>query len=82
MLRKKPDLFRGSTSSGNNGFGSSSTNYGGNYNGGGSQFTFGVMNSSREIHCGTGPDFMDPVAPFELGERIAKNIRKVSQSIK
>lgn len=72
MLRKKPDLFRG-TNSGNNG----GVGMGSNSNYGGSTFGFGGMNGSREIHCGTGPDFMDPIVPFELGEKIAKYIRKV-----
>ena len=83
MLRKKPDLFRGTNGGGNGNIGSSSSSssLSGSSTLSGSVFGFGGNgrpNGSREVHCGTGPDFMDSVIPFELGEKIAKHIRKVS----
>jgi hypothetical protein len=34
-------------------------------------------NGTRDVHCATGRDFTGSPTPFEMGERIAKNIRKV-----
>ena len=67
MLRKKPDLLRSPSSS-------SSSSAAANNHG----YLPGRTNgTTREVHCGTGPDFKDPVIPFEVGEKIAKHIRKV-----
>jgi len=83
MLRKKPDLFRGTNGGGNGNVGtgsSASSSASASATLSGSVFGFGGNgrpNGSREVHCGTGPDFMDSVIPFELGEKIAKHIRKV-----
>jgi len=35
------------------------------------------LNGTREVHCATGRDFTGSPVPFELGEKIAKYIRKV-----
>ncbi len=78
MLRKKPDLFRGTNGGGNGGSGLGISFPSGSSTLSGSVFGAGRPNGSREVHCGTGPDFMDSVVPFELGEKIAKHIRKVS----
>ena len=74
MLRKKPDLLNRSPSSS-----ISSSSYSSNSNSNnGYLLNNRPNNGSKEIqHCGSGPDFKDPVVPFEVGEKIAKHIRKV-----
>jgi hypothetical protein len=61
MTRKKPDYFSSGSPA------SSSTS---------SSSTF-RWNGTRDVHCATGRDFTGSPTPFEMGERIAKNIRKV-----
>jgi len=84
MLRKKPDIFRIGTNGNPNGNSGTSSSYSGpSPQGLIGSFGLGATrtNGTREVHCGTGPDFMDSVVPFELGEKIAKHIRKVSESV-
>ena len=70
MLRKNPDLLNRSTSSAAAGPNVSSNN---------GYLNSRPSNGSKQVqhYCGTGPDFRDPVVPFEVGEKIAKHIRKV-----
>ena len=77
MLRKKPDLLNRSQSSSSS---PSSSSFGSNVNNA-YLYTRPNSNGSKGIqHCGTGPDYKDPIVPFEMGEKIAKHIRKVWSS--
>lgn len=78
ILRKKPDFFGSPANSGVGGFvqgglkGTSSS----------SSSNSSISTPMREVHCATGRDFTDSPVPFELGEKIAKFIRKVSEERK